>query len=148
MSETEYMADAAEMYRMRSLAPSGQLPTYMGKIQKKQIPPLAAIFTLAWISKKEEELLSDKKRYNSKGEELPQQTVDELVSQAIDVYGRTYLSLTGSDEGFRSKQIAIVSVSSNSPVQTQQPGLMGEKPLSKFDRWILRKKPDNVASTH
>lgn len=109
------------------LTPDGHLHPAAGKIKKHEQLPLALTVAVSKILKECLEVIEDH----------PEQ-VSRKVVDGIEEFARSYVDLSGSEDGFRSKQITKVG-SSNAYVPEDKDD------RGWFSRNIRRKKKDNVA---
>lgn len=109
------------------LTPDGHLHPAAGKIKKHEQLPLALTVAAGKILKDCLDVI----------DKHPEQVSRKIVD-GINEFARSYVDLSGSDEGFRSKQITKVG-SSNAYVPKD------EDDRGWFSRNIRRKKKDSVA---
>lgn len=109
------------------LTPDGHLHPAAGKIKKHEQLPLALTVAVSKILKESLEII----------DETPE-LVSRKVVDGINEFARSYVTLSGSEDGFRSKQITKVG-SSNAYVPDDKDD------RGWFSRNIRRKKKDDVA---
>jgi hypothetical protein len=123
MSEDEIQTSHNDLW----LAPDGHLHYGAGKIQKNEQIPLAVYIMASKTLKKIKRSMQDKK-------------FDEVNDHIIDFNEglvRTYISMSGSVDGFRSKQITKKEAS-NAYVPRE------EEKEGRLKRWFRRGKKDEL----